>query len=83
MFFYSGIIYFDLDAYFGARFHIWDITAPSVIVTEAGGVVADLAGNQLNLMNRQIISSCTSELTSNIAAKITPIEIADPDGKLQ
>ena len=71
------------DAYFGARFHIWDIAAPSIIVTEAGGVVSDLAGNELNLMNRQIISACTKELINNIARKITPIEIPDPDGKLE
>jgi len=71
------------DAYFGARFHIWDICAPSIIVTEAGGFVSDLAGDELNLMNRQIISACTSELINKIAGKITPIEIPDPDGKLE
>jgi len=71
------------DAYFGARFHIWDICAPSIILTEAGGFVSDLAGKKLNLMNRQIISACSNELINKIAAKITPIEIPDPDGKYE
>ena len=33
------------DAYFGAGFHIWDIVAAGIIVTEAGGILTSLKGN--------------------------------------
>ena len=32
------------DAYFGAGFHIWDIVAAEIILTEAGGVTTSLQG---------------------------------------
>ena len=32
------------DAYFGAGFHIWDIVAAEIILTEAGGIATSLKG---------------------------------------
>lgn len=32
------------DAYFGAGFHIWDIVAAEIVLTEAGGVTTSLQG---------------------------------------
>lgn len=67
------------DAYFGAGFHIWDIAAAGLILTEAGGTTVDMKGQQLNLLNRQIIGACTSSLAAEIATKITQINDV-PDG---
>lgn len=39
------------DGYFGAGFHIWDIVAAEIILTEAGGVNTSL---RLELMNLAI-----------------------------
>ena len=35
------------DAYFGAGFHIWDIVAAEIVLTEAGGVTTSLQGMSL------------------------------------
>ena len=32
------------DGYYGAGFHIWDIAAPSLIISEAGGVNYSMKG---------------------------------------
>jgi len=32
------------DGYYGAGFHIWDIAAPSLIISEAGGVSYSMKG---------------------------------------
>ena len=37
------------DAYFGAGFHIWDIVAADIVLTEAGGVTTSLQGMSLNV----------------------------------
>jgi len=36
------------DAYFGAGFHIWDIVAAEIVLTEAGGVTTSLQGMSKN-----------------------------------
>ena len=37
------------DAYFGAGFHIWDIVAAEIVLTEAGGVTTSLQGMSLHV----------------------------------
>jgi fructose-1,6-bisphosphatase/inositol monophosphatase family enzyme len=63
------------DGYFGAGFHIWDIAASGLIVTEAGGVLRNMKGEKLNLLKRQIIASATLTLANEIASKISSIEL--------
>lgn len=36
------------DAYFEFGIHIWDIAAGELLITEAGGVVIDPAGGDVN-----------------------------------
>eukprot|EP01111_Echinosteliopsis_oligospora_P002752 TRINITY_DN1422_c0_g1_i1.p1 TRINITY_DN1422_c0_g1~~TRINITY_DN1422_c0_g1_i1.p1 ORF type:complete len:277 (-),score=86.71 TRINITY_DN1422_c0_g1_i1:64-894(-) len=44
-----------LDVFYEKGIHAWDIAAASIIVKEAGGVVVDLSGAPLNLMNRRVL----------------------------
>ncbi|GBG27839.1 Inositol monophosphatase 2 [Hondaea fermentalgiana] len=42
--------------------YIWDFSAGSLLVTEAGGMICDPSGGELNLKGRSIFASATSEL---------------------
>jgi len=44
-----------LDAFYEKGIHSWDIAAASLIVTEAGGMVAGMDGTPLDLANRQVL----------------------------
>lgn len=44
-----------LDAFYERGIHSWDIAAASLLVTEAGGVVASLDGSAFDLLNRQVL----------------------------
>jgi len=50
------------DGYFGAGFHIWDIAAAGLIVTEAGGTTVDMKGTGKNYafkkLHRIFVISC-------------------------
>jgi len=67
------------DAYFETGMHIWDIAAAGLILCEAGGVITDTDGSELNFLNRKIIAACTPELAGEIAATIAQIYV-EPDG---
>jgi len=69
------------DGYFGAGFHIWDIVAAEIILTEAGGVNTSLSGEEINYCNRQCIAASSIDLAKEIASRLEH-EISDtPDGE--
>eukprot|EP01102_Stenamoeba_stenopodia_P020263 TRINITY_DN7832_c0_g1_i1.p1 TRINITY_DN7832_c0_g1~~TRINITY_DN7832_c0_g1_i1.p1 ORF type:complete len:340 (-),score=73.42 TRINITY_DN7832_c0_g1_i1:61-948(-) len=70
-----------LDAYFETGIHVWDISAGTVLVREAGGFVCDTTvnsdnqPNDLNILSRRILCAATQELATAIVRKLTPIDL--------
>ncbi|CAK9295578.1 unnamed protein product [Gordionus sp. m RMFG-2023] len=62
------------DGGFEFGIHIWDIAAGVLIVTEAGGVIMDPKGGDLDLLSRKFLAAGTKELADTISSKITPIQ---------
>ena len=58
------------DAYFGAGFHIWDIVAAEIVLTEAGGVTTSLQGMSLyvtfplKFVTKTVTNSCLTKIVS-------------------
>uniref|UniRef100_A0A6P4ELJ4 inositol-phosphate phosphatase n=1 Tax=Drosophila rhopaloa TaxID=1041015 RepID=A0A6P4ELJ4_DRORH len=50
------------DAYFNFGLHVWDMAAGVLIVTEAGGVAMDPAGDELDIMSRRCLAASTEHL---------------------
>lgn len=50
------------DAFYNFGLHVWDMAAGALIVTEAGGVVMDPAGEELDIMSRRCLAASTDYL---------------------
>ncbi|XP_050301122.1 inositol monophosphatase 1-like isoform X2 [Anthonomus grandis grandis] len=59
------------DAYFEYGIHIWDIAAGELIITEAGGVVIDPAGGQVDRLSRRVLGASSQELAEQLAKELT------------
>ncbi|EDV52621.1 uncharacterized protein LOC6546276 [Drosophila erecta] len=56
------------DAYYNFGLHVWDMTAGALIVTEAGGVVMDPDGDELDIMSRRCLAASTEQLALDLAS---------------
>jgi len=57
-----------LDSFFEKGIHPWDIAAGTIIVSEAGGVVTDMNGQPLDLLNRRVL--CGNNTIVSIISKL-------------
>jgi myo-inositol-1(or 4)-monophosphatase len=55
-----------LDGYWAAATHPWDVAAGVLLVREAGGVVTDLGGGDLDLMQARLIAASGPPLAEQI-----------------
>ncbi|KAG8194798.1 hypothetical protein JTE90_017239 [Oedothorax gibbosus] len=55
------------DAYFEYTLHCWDMAAGKIIVEEAGGVVIDPEGGELDLMSRRLICASSQHLAMSLS----------------
>lgn len=58
------------DAYFECGIHIWDIAAGELLIKEAGGVVIDPAGGQLDRMSRRMLCASSQALAEQLSQKL-------------
>lgn len=58
------------DAYFEYGIHIWDIAAGEMIITEAGGVVIDPAGGEIDRLSRRVLAASNQELAEQLAKQL-------------
>ncbi|KAG5883505.1 hypothetical protein JTB14_013932 [Gonioctena quinquepunctata] len=58
------------DAYFEFGIHIWDIAAGELIVTEAGGVIIDPAGGEIDRFSHRVLVASTQELAEKLSQTI-------------
>ena len=63
-----------VDAYYEFGMHCWDIAAGDLIVREAGGVIMNMDGSQLDIMSRQVLCATTMELAQQIIPIVEHIE---------
>ena len=54
------------DAYFQCGIHCWDIAAGALIVSEAGGFVYDLDGDEFDIMSRRVMAAATPKLANEL-----------------
>ena len=64
----------QLESYFENGLQIWDMAAGKIIVEEAGGVVVDPNGGEIDISNRRILSAGTNEIAQKIATILTEVE---------
>ncbi|CAI2310757.1 unnamed protein product [Caenorhabditis sp. 36 PRJEB53466] len=62
------------DGYVEYGIHAWDVAAPAVIVTEAGGVVTDPTGAPFDVMSRKVLCAGTAELGRDLSACLTHVD---------
>lgn len=58
------------DAYFNFGLHFWDMAAGVLLVTEAGGVVQDPAGDQLDIMSRRCLAASSVHLALELGSHL-------------
>lgn len=59
-----------VEVYYETGIHVWDIAAASVIVSEAGGVVMDTAGGDVDLMSRRVVAANNKTIAMEIIRNI-------------
>jgi myo-inositol-1(or 4)-monophosphatase len=62
------------DIYFEYGLHIWDMAASCLIASEAGCVVMDPSGGELDLTKRRVLIAATNELAQQVIPLLTTVE---------
>ncbi|KAM3603987.1 uncharacterized protein V6R79_004937 [Siganus canaliculatus] len=60
----------SVEAYYEIGIHVWDVAAGSLIVSEAGGVLMDVEGGELDLMSRRILAANNRTIADRISREI-------------
>lgn len=63
------------DAYVEYGIHIWDFAAGMLIAQEAGAVVVDPAGLQVDLLNRRILAAASAPLAAQISSLLSHLDM--------
>ena len=71
------VLFFEgsAEAYYEYGLHCWDMAAASLIVLEAGGVVIDPNGNDLDIMSRRVLCASSSEIAKTISGRLTHLTL--------
>jgi myo-inositol-1(or 4)-monophosphatase len=48
--------------------HIWDMAAAMVILQEAGGVMLDLYGKEVDLLSRRCLAACNQTMAESLVS---------------
>ncbi|XP_060076388.1 inositol monophosphatase 1-like [Ylistrum balloti] len=62
------------DAYIEYGIHVWDIAAAGIIVEEAGGVLMDPTGSEVDYLSRGILCASSASVATSISKIIKPVE---------
>ncbi|XP_004572502.1 inositol monophosphatase 1 [Maylandia zebra] len=68
-----------VEAYYEIGIHVWDVAAASLIVSEAGGVLMDVDGGDVDLMSRRIIAANSKTITERLVKAIVPFSLPRDD----
>lgn len=61
-----------VEAYYEMGIHVWDVAAGSLIVSEAGGVLMDVEGGDVDLMSRRIVAANNRTIAERLVKAIDP-----------
>ena len=64
-----------VDAFFHFGHHIWDYAGPALLVEEAGGVVLDPSGGDLDPLARRSLAAATGALVKQLLGHITLLDL--------
>lgn len=59
-----------VEAYYEMGIHVWDVAASSLIVSEAGGVLMDVEGGDVDLMSRRILAANKRTIAERLVKEI-------------
>ncbi|XP_042338695.1 inositol monophosphatase 1-like, partial [Plectropomus leopardus] len=59
-----------VEAYYEIGIHVWDVAAGSLMVLEAGGVLMDVDGGDVDLMSRRIVAANNRTIAERIVKEI-------------
>ncbi|XP_045907173.1 inositol monophosphatase 1 [Micropterus dolomieu] len=68
-----------VEAYYEMGIHIWDVAASSLIVSEAGGVLMDVEGGEVDLMSRRIIAANSRAIAERLVKEIDSFSLPRDD----
>lgn len=71
-----------VEAYYEIGIHVWDVAAGSLIVSEAGGVLMDVEGGEVDLMSRRIVAANSRTIAERLVREITPFRPPRDDALL-
>ncbi|XP_058468276.1 inositol monophosphatase 1-like [Solea solea] len=60
----------SVEAYYEIGIHVWDVAAGSLMVTEAGGVLLDVEGGDVDLMSRRIVAANNRAVAGQIIRQL-------------
>ncbi|XP_004078930.2 inositol monophosphatase 1 [Oryzias latipes] len=72
-----------VEAYYEIGIHVWDVAAGSLIVSEAGGVLMDVEGGDMDLMSRRIVAANNRTIAERIVKEIVSFTLQRDDAPLQ
>ncbi|KAM6990176.1 inositol monophosphatase 1-like [Tautogolabrus adspersus] len=72
-----------VEAYYEIGIHVWDIAAGSLIVSEAGGVLMDVEGGDMDLMSRRIVAANSRSVAERIVKEIDSFSPERDDAPLR
>ncbi|XP_048748193.1 inositol monophosphatase 1-like [Ostrea edulis] len=62
------------EVYFEYGIHIWDFAAAGIIFTEAGGVLIDPSGGDVDFLSRRVLAACNRDIADQLSPVLTHIE---------
>uniref|UniRef100_A0A3P9KWY2 Serine/threonine-protein kinase RIO1 n=1 Tax=Oryzias latipes TaxID=8090 RepID=A0A3P9KWY2_ORYLA len=68
-----------VEAYYEIGIHVWDVAAGSLIVSEAGGVLMDVEGGDMDLMSRRIVAANNRTIAERIVKEIVSFTLQRDD----
>ncbi|XP_076449070.1 inositol monophosphatase 1-like [Babylonia areolata] len=63
------------DAYVEYGIHIWDFIAGMLIAREAGAVICDPTGGEIDVMNRRILAAATPSLVPQLSSLLVHLDM--------
>ena len=64
-----------VDAFFHFGHHIWDYAGPALLVEEAGGVVMDPSGGELDPLARRSLAASSPQLANQLVKHLTLLNL--------